>query len=709
MANRLIYVGQDDDISDLAGKLQAANPGDQVALTVPAGAQAFQTALNVRLLRSVATKRGVSTTIVSPDPRIQEAAQRAGLVAFSSMAALEGGIPVTAPRPGFRPVEPSPGPQAPFLPDRLAATAAPGVAGVAAASAFEYVPRPTLPAAVTGAELPGSPPPAGTVPPGARANVPGAVPAPRTGPWGAPIVPPRPPAPFEQALPAAPPRAPFLPASPAGAPARPGSQWTALSDIPDDGEEPVSPWTGAGAAFAPAAAAGMLGASLASPAPAAGTPRPRSSAGLSSPHLPPTPPPASAAGRFRPPSRRVIYGAVVGLVVLGVILFLLLGTSATVTITVAEPTLSVSPTIQGTTSTAQASQPNYMLSKQITAPGSQTFQASPTGSQTINATQATGDVVLTANGDVAFSYGGTTPLLFQTSGGVQFETTGSGSVFLYPGNSQSSPIPVQALVASASGNVDANTITDWVNDPCTSSGCPSPSTATSMTVTNPAATTGGVDASNETVASASDIANWQEQLGQIEEQLGNTATAALSAKAGQEKVAIDPNGGGKSVTFTVSPSSFPPATAGTVMTATTVTVTMTAQETLYNPADLNAVVLKDLQASSNLPAGDSLVPSQLKLSNIQIIQAGSDGSFALSVSGVDYYHGKVNLSQLGSQLSGRSPGSVKGIVEQAIPNVRGVTVDESPIGFLFMPFSSSSIHIVETFVTSSGSGSSASG
>jgi hypothetical protein len=230
-----------------------------------------------------------------------------------------------------------------------------------------------------------------------------------------------------------------------------------------------------------------------------------------------------------------------------------------------------------------------------------------------------------------------------------------------------------------------------------------------MTVTNPAATTGGVDASNETVASASDIANWQEQLGQIEEQLGNTATAALSAKAGQEKVAIDPNGGGKSVTFTVSPSSFPPATAGTVMTATTVTVTMTAQETLYNPADLNAVVLKDLQASSNLPAGDSLVPSQLKLSNIQIIQAGSDGSFALSVSGVDYYHGKVDLTQLGSKLSGRSPGSVKGIVQQAIPNVRGVTVDESPIGFLFMPFSSSSIHIVETFVTSSGSGSSASG
>jgi len=163
------------------------------------------------------------------------------------------------------------------------------------------------------------------------------------------------------------------------------------------------------------------------------------------------------------------------------------------------------------------------------------------------------------------------------------------------------------------------------------------------------------------------------------------------------------------VTFTVSPTSFPPTTAGAVMTPETVTVTVTAQETLYNPADLDAVVLRDLEASSNLPAGDSLVPSQLQLNNLQVIQAGSDGSFALSVSGVDYYHGKVNLTQLAGQLTGRSPGSVQGIVQTAIPNVQSVSVDETPVGFLFMPFSSSSIHIVETFVTSTGPGSSASG
>ena len=397
-----------------------------------------------------------------------------------------------------------------------------------------------------------------------------------------------------------------------------------------------------------------------------------------------------------------------GLLALGVILFLLLGTSATVTITVAEQPLTVNPTIQGTTSTAQASQSNYILSKQITDTASQTFQASPTGTQTVPGVAATGQIQFT----VPASAGGCVPgndltvypgSLFETSGStpVVFSLTGQAqAICAASGSTSFPPVNVTASSAGTSGNVPPGAIDTC---PAIEPWCQS------WQITNVAPTTGGVNASTEAVASSADITNWQEQLGQVENQLGQKAASDLIAKAGQEKVAIDPNGGGRSITYVVTPSTFPPATAGTVMTATTVTVTMTAQETLYNPADLNAVVLKDLQASANLPAGDSLVPSQLHLNNLQIIQAGSDGSFALSVSGVDYYHGKVDLSQLGSQLSGRSPGSVQGIVQQAIPNVQSVTVDETPIQFLFMPFSSSSIHIVETFVTSSGSGSSASG
>ena len=720
MAKRLIHVGPEDDVADLAGRLQAADPGDEIALTVAPGAQAFQTPLNLRLLRSVAMKRGLTTTIVSPDPRIQQVAQSVGLVVYSSVAALEGGVPVDSPRPGFRPAGPASRPQAPFLPGPPAP--APGGASAVAALPFEYVLRPLTPPAPAGADLPETP----------AAAAPGAVPAPRTGPWGAPIAPPRAPAtpepvvpaweapvsfvptpraadpgytasqPGGQISPASPPYAPFLPASPAGPPPRPGGPWSSLSEIPDE-EESLSPWA--------AAAAGVIATPPAPPSILAPTPPPPPRTGLPIRRQPSPPPPTSTAGRIHLPQRRVIYGIVVGALALGVVLFLLLGTSATVTITVAETPLKVTPTIQGTTSTAQAGQANYILSKQITDTASQTFQATPTGSQPVPAVAATAVVALTAGGKGECADG----CSFTLTSNYQFETattpsivfgvSGQTGVTIPAGGGTSSAIPVTALTTGSIGNVPAGAISLCPSTSASGDWC----TTLDLQATNPAAATGGVDGGTQTVASATDIANWQEQLGQVETTLGTKATADLSAKAGQDKLAIDPSGGGKSITFTISPSTFPPATVNTVMSPETVTVTMTAQETVYNPAGLDAVVLKDLETSSNLPAGDSLVPAQLQLNNVQIIQAGSDGSFALSVSGVDYYHGKVDLTQLKSQLSGHSPGSVQGIVEQAIPNVKSVTVDETPVQFLFMPFSSSSIHIVETFVTSTGSGSSASG
>ena len=219
-----------------------------------------------------------------------------------------------------------------------------------------------------------------------------------------------------------------------------------------------------------------------------------------------------------------------------------------------------------------------------------------------------------------------------------------------------------------------------------------------LQVDNPSALTGGAAASTETVASSSDISNWQEEIGQYETQLGNQAESDLQTKSGGERAAIDPGGNGKSITYTISPSTFPPATAGTVMAAETVTVTMNAEETLYNPASVQADVLADLKASTNLPSGDGLVPGQLSLNNLQIIEAGSDGTFALSVSGVDYYRPSIDLGQLRGQLTGRDPGSVAGIVRKQISDVQSVTVDETPLQLFFMPISSSRIQIVETFV-----------
>ena len=680
MAKRLIYVGQDDDVSDLAGRVQAADAGDDVGLVVPPGAQAFQTPLNLRLLRSVAMKRGLSTSVVSGDARVQELARGAGISVYSSVAAYDGGVPVVAPRPGqppFRETGAPLRPRAPFLP-RAGAPPGPGEEGFVAAMG---------PASAAG----GWPAPASATPGAATLRDPallaaaGAPPAPRESPWAAPAPPPASPAgPSPEPPPATviPPRA--------------RSPWTTAAQAAE-WDQPPPPWA---AARAPGGYGATAGATVLEPppppAPSIQPPAPpgRGPAGV------PTPPPAPGGIRGLLRNRPALYGIGAGLVVVALLLFLLLGSSATVTVTIAEQPLTVNPTIQGTSVAAQASQPNYVLTKVISDTGTQTFTATPTGSQAVPATAATGDVVLSALPGVCYAAGCSTEVAqgteFATSGSPSliFAVTADTAVVVPPGGAASNSVPVVAQTGGTAGNVPKDTITAWV---CAQTNAECQQDEGAIAVSNPAPTTGGVDATTETVASTADIANWQEEIGQYEEQLGNQAQSDLQTKAAGERPAIDPGGNGKSITYTISPSSFPPATAGTVMSAETVTVTMNAAETVYNPASIQADVLADLKASTNLPSGDSLVPGQLSLKNLQVIEAGSDGTFAASVSGVDYYRPAVSLGQLRNQLTWHNPGDVSGIVKQQIPDVQSVSVSESPLKLFFMPFSSSRIQIVETF------------
>jgi hypothetical protein len=701
MAKRLIYVGQDDDVSDLAGKVQAADAGDDVGLVVPPGAQAFQTPLNLRLLRSVAMKRGLTTSVVTPDARVQELARGTGISVYSSVAAYDGGVPAAARRPGqppFRDPEAPLRPRAPFLP-QAGAPAGPGGGGSVAGSP---------PSGTGGWPAPASPPgdwPPPITSPGAAPfrdpallAAPGAPPAPRESPW---------------ATPAPPPGGPVAPA-PVAAVAQPRarSPWTTAGQD-TEWDQPPPPWA---AGRAPDGYGALPGATvLEPPPPVAPSVRPPAPPGRG-PAGGPTPSPAPGGIRGLLHNRPALYGIGAAVVVVAFVLFLVLGSSATVTVTIAEQPLTVNPTIQGTAVAAQASQPNYVLTKVISDTATQTFPATPTGSQAVAAVAATGTVDLTAaNFGDCIQPG---PLFFQ-AGSIQFEAANpTGVEVLQAGESPpptdqscgnatyTAPYPalpagfaVNTLTAAAvqagtAGNVAADTITEWAPSFCSQDA----TYCTNITVYNPNGFTNGVNASTETVASASDLSNWQEQIGQVETQLGNQAQSDLQTKAAGERPAIDPGGNGKSITYTISPSSFPPAAAGTVMSAETVTVTMNAAETVYDPASVQAEVLADLKASTNLPSGDSLVPGQLSLNHLQIIEAGSDGTFAMSVSGVDYYRPSISLGQLRSQLAGHNPGDVSGIVKHQIPDVQSVKVDETPLQLFFMPFSSSRIQIVETFV-----------
>ena len=681
MAKRLIYVGQDDDVSDLAGKVQAADAGDDVGLVVPPGAQAFQTPLNLRLLRSVAMKRGLTTSVVTPDARVQELARGTGISVYSSVAAYDGGVPAAARRPGqppFRDPEAPLRPRAPFLP-QAGAPAGPGGGGSVAGSP---------PSGTGGWPAPASPP--GDWPPPITSSgaapfrdpallaAPGAPPAPGESPW---------------ATPAPPPGGPVAPA-PVAAVAQPRarSPWTTAGQD-TEWDQPPPPWA---AGRAPDGYGALPGATvLEPPPPVAPSVRPPAPPGRG-PAGAPTPPPSPGGIRGLLRNRPALYGIGAAVVVVAFVLFLVLGSSATVTVTIAEQPLTVNPTIQGTAVAAQASQPNYVLTKVISDTATQTFPATPTGSQAVPGVDATGAITLTVPPSAGcvpgnaltvyqgslFETSGSTPIVFQTTADVAATCATSGPT-TFPS------VDVTASTAGASGNVPPGSIDT----------CPSIEPwCKDWQITNQQATSGGVDASTETVASASDLSNWQEQIGQVETQLGNQAQTDLQTKAAGERPAIDPGGNGKSITYTISPSSFPPAAAGTVMSAETVTVTMNAAETVYDPASVQAEVLADLKASTNLPSGDSLVPGQLSLSHLQVIEAGSDGTFAMSVSGVDYYRPSISLGQLRSQLAGHNPGDVSGIVKHQIPDVQSVKVDETPLQLFFMPFSSSRIQIVETFV-----------
>jgi hypothetical protein len=210
------------------------------------------------------------------------------------------------------------------------------------------------------------------------------------------------------------------------------------------------------------------------------------------------------------------------------------------------------------------------------------------------------------------------------------------------------------------------------------------------------------------VASASDVQGWINHVNQICSQLTAGVENILAARAAPEKLATDPSQNGVTVSCTPSPD-VTQVSPGSQASTQTVTVTMSAQAVAYDPADLEAVVYRDLLSSNNvngpaLPQGDQLVSRAPKLSNLQIIQAASDGTLALAVTGTDFYRpAATNLSSLRAKLTGHTPGDVSGIVQSQISDVQDVTVSEHPLPLFFMPFFSSRITIEERFVASAAS------
>ena len=634
MARRLLYVGPDDEIADLVSRVRSAASGDEIGFVVPPGAGVFQTPLNFRLINQMAARQGVTAAIVSADPRTQQLARDAGIGIFTSASAYEQDIAMGGRRP---------------LGGQLAGGAA--LAAGAVASAIPPAPSRTLGAPVTPPSgMAGSPvvgegsPPAPSPWTLRRSGQSGSMdePAPASGPAAYTSVPPT--------------YASGAAAYAAGASAYAAGQADRLSGAPSGIGHPST-----------------------SGAPLRSGSRPMAG--------PPIPAPRTPLLQDR---RRLTYIGIAAIVVVFLLVFLVFTPSAKVTVTITGVPLTVSPTIQGTPDAGQSTQPDHLLSESVSDTATQQFTATPTGTHTNPATAATAQVQLEAeNGSSCFINLCSIPMQ-----GAQFETTTNPAVTFAatapglvinvgPGGSASNAFTVTALSSGASENNEYPSVCSY----CASLG---------LTAVASAASSGGTDAEQVIVASATDVANWTTQITQFETTLTTKAKTDLLTKAGSDKLAIDPGGGGELMSFAVSPN-VTQTTVGSQATPQTVTVTMTAQAAAYNPASVEPVVLTDLQ--KQLTQGTSLVAGHLTLSTVHIIEATSDGNFAMSVTATDYSQTDVNLDTLRGQLTGRSPGSLKGIIAKQISGVKAVSVHESPFGLPYMPLFGGNIKIGETFVS----------
>jgi hypothetical protein len=452
------------------------------------------------------------------------------------------------------------------------------------------------------------------------------------------------------------------------------------------------------AAFAGAGVAGGAAGPLGAPAPPPPPPR-RGVAGTAA---------AGAASRLAG-RRRPLYFIAAGLALLAILLFLVVAPSAKVTITLAGTPLSANPTIQGSADPGSAGQPDHIVTSVVTSDQSAQFTATPTGKQPVPAAAATATIVFSTAIPIGAQFTVTKGSEFDTQDNppIRFYATQDTPICVGPNGTPPSNCPPGAgnsvAVADgtpeAKGNVAANTITKWPQDPCPAKpnppfpGCQ----ASDLTETNPAPATGGADAKTNTVASQTDVSGWTTQATQSQQTLTTQANQDMQAKAAGKVLAKDPGGNGVTVACTVTPA-LPAVSA--VFATTQITVACHGKAATYNPGDVSNDVKADLQ--KQVAQGDTLATDAINCTKPSVTQAADDGTVVLSVQCTSFSRPSIDLAALKGQLTGHSPGDARNIIEHRLNRVQSVVVKQSPIPFFWLPFFASRIEIDEAFVTQAG-------
>ena len=431
--------------------------------------------------------------------------------------------------------------------------------------------------------------------------------------------------------------------------------------------------------------------------------------------LAPPAPPRSVAGapvlagttttvttaRRGPGRRRPLYFAAAGLLVLGIILLVVVAPSAKVTITLAGTPLTVNPTIQGSPDPANAGQADHIVTTVVTSDQQAQFTATPTGQQPVPAAKA--------NATIVFSTDLPNGAQFEVPQGEEFDTGDNPPIRFYATQSTricigatctapNNSVPVADGTAEAKGNVGPNTITKWPGNPCATA--TSVCTPSDLTETNPAAATGGADAKTNTVASADDVSKWNAQVTQSEQTLTTQLKQDMQGKASGKTFALDPGGNGTTVACDVTP---PLPAANAVVATAQETVACHGKAAVYNAADITTDVKADLQ--QQVAQGDTLATDNINCTKPAVTQAADDGTVVLSVQCTSFSRSAADLTSLKGQITGKSAGDARSIIEHRLNHVQSVAISQSPLPLFWLPFFSSRIEIDESFVSQAASGS----
>ncbi|MHB1940520.1 MAG: hypothetical protein ACYCS9_06840, partial [Candidatus Dormibacteria bacterium] len=320
---------------------------------------------------------------------------------------------------------------------------------------------------------------------------------------------------------------------------------------------------------APTAAAVAAGTALAAAAPPEAPPAPAPNTGLARrtpSQLVARPEAPSAQSRWSSwwhssRGRNWMIGSGAAVFVVGVLAVLFLLPSATILVGVQSHRINDSVTIQGTLSGQASGVLDVIPTEALLTPAAtQTFTVSPSGTQVLPPTPATGNLYMcyqyqghgVYSGSATLTFTGT-PEFSDQSGNLGFTTTTSGQSGSYvlqscshgqpPSSATSSPpLPVQADSNSlgAQGNVGANQQWGWSPSNLQSSACISPSGTNNCLLTdyvtvslaNPSPMTGGQDSKTQQVFTSSDISSAQQQEQQIDSTLTSQVEKTLKTMAG---------------------------------------------------------------------------------------------------------------------------------------------------------------------------------